>query len=58
MKALDRHVERGFNPDRKETHWGKRKLKGGTSCNLDHNLEPARDDRLELMVQINSKQRD
>jgi len=29
MKALDRHVERGFNPDRKETHWGKRKLKGG-----------------------------
>jgi hypothetical protein len=31
---------------------------GGTGCNLDHNLEPARDDRLELMVQINSKQRD
>jgi hypothetical protein len=29
MKTLDRHVERGFNPDRKETHWGKRKLKGG-----------------------------
>jgi hypothetical protein len=29
MKALDRHVERGFNPDRKATHWGKRKLKGG-----------------------------
>jgi hypothetical protein len=28
MKALDRHVERGFNPDRKETPWGKRKLKG------------------------------
>jgi len=21
------HVERGFSPDRKETHWGKRKLK-------------------------------
>lgn len=27
MKALNRHVERVFNPDRKETHWGKRKLK-------------------------------
>ena len=27
MKALNRHVERVFNPDRKETHWGTRKLK-------------------------------
>ena len=27
MKALNRHVERVFNPDRKETHWGKRKPK-------------------------------
>ena len=27
MKALNRHVERVFNPDRKEAHWGKRKLK-------------------------------
>ena len=26
MKALNRHVERVFNPDRKETHRGKRKL--------------------------------
>ena len=26
MRALNRHVERVFNPDRKETHWGKRKL--------------------------------
>jgi hypothetical protein len=26
MRALNRHVERAFNPDRKETHWGKRKL--------------------------------
>jgi hypothetical protein len=25
--ALNRHVERVFNPDRKDTHWGKRKLK-------------------------------
>jgi hypothetical protein len=27
MKALNRDVERVFNPDRKDTHWGKRKLK-------------------------------
>jgi hypothetical protein len=27
MRALNRHVERVFSPDRKETHWGKRKLK-------------------------------
>ena len=27
MRALNRHVERVFNPDRKETHWGRRKLK-------------------------------
>ena len=27
MKALNRHVERVFNSARKETHWGKRKLK-------------------------------
>jgi hypothetical protein len=27
MRALNRNVERMFNPDRKETHWGKRKLK-------------------------------
>jgi hypothetical protein len=26
MKALYRHVERVFHSDRKETHWGKRKL--------------------------------
>ena len=26
LRALNRHVERGFNPDRKETRWGKRKL--------------------------------
>jgi len=28
MRALNRHVERVFNPDRKEHHWGRRKLKG------------------------------
>jgi hypothetical protein len=27
MKALNRHVERVFNPERKDTLWGKRKLK-------------------------------
>ena len=26
MRALDRKVERVFNPDRKEHHWGRRKL--------------------------------
>jgi hypothetical protein len=26
MSALNRHVERVFNPDRKEHHWGRRKL--------------------------------
>lgn len=27
MKALNPHVERVFTPARKETHWGKRKIK-------------------------------
>jgi hypothetical protein len=27
MKALNRHIERVFNSDRKDHHWGKRKLK-------------------------------
>ena len=27
MRALNRHVERVFNPERKSHHWGKRKLK-------------------------------
>jgi hypothetical protein len=27
MKALNRDVERVLNPERKDTHWGKRKLK-------------------------------
>ena len=27
MRALNRHVERVFDRERKETHWGKRKLK-------------------------------
>jgi hypothetical protein len=27
MRPLNRHVERVFNPDRKDHHWGKRRLK-------------------------------
>jgi hypothetical protein len=27
MRALNRHAELVFDPSRKETHWGKRKLK-------------------------------
>jgi hypothetical protein len=27
LRALNRHVERAFKPDRKDTHWAKRKLK-------------------------------
>jgi hypothetical protein len=26
VRAINRHVNRVFNPDRKDTHWGKRKL--------------------------------
>jgi hypothetical protein len=26
MKALNRHVERVFDPSRKDKHWGRRKL--------------------------------
>jgi hypothetical protein len=26
MRAMNRHVEREFNPSRKDPHWGKRKL--------------------------------
>jgi hypothetical protein len=27
MRALNRHVERAFDPSRKDHHWGRRKLK-------------------------------
>jgi hypothetical protein len=27
LRALNRHVDRTFNPDRKDTQWGKRELK-------------------------------
>jgi hypothetical protein len=29
MRALNRHVERVFNPERKDHHWGKRRLARG-----------------------------
>ena len=28
MRALNHHIERVFKPERKHSHWGKRKLKG------------------------------
>jgi hypothetical protein len=31
MKALNHHVERVFNRDHKDIHWGKRKSKGDRS---------------------------
>ena len=30
LQALNRHAERQFNPDRKDPHWGRRKLKRDT----------------------------
>jgi hypothetical protein len=34
MRALNRHVERVFNPERKDHHWGKWKLARGTKHRL------------------------
>ena len=31
VSALNRHVERVFDPSRKDKHWGRRKLKRDTS---------------------------
>jgi hypothetical protein len=31
LQALNRHAVRTFNSDRKETHWGRRKLKRDTA---------------------------
>jgi hypothetical protein len=30
LRAINRHAARAFNPDRKDTHWGRRKLKRDT----------------------------
>jgi hypothetical protein len=32
MKALNRHVERVFDPSRKDKHWGRRRLKRDTKA--------------------------
>ena len=40
MRALNRHVERVFNPDRKDQHWGRRKLA------RDHQWKPRNLSRL------------
>ena len=31
LQAINRHVERTFNPDRKDPHWGRRKLRRDTA---------------------------
>jgi hypothetical protein len=31
LQALNGHAERVFDPDRKDPHWGRRKLKRGTA---------------------------
>jgi hypothetical protein len=36
MRALNRHVERVFNPDRKETHWGSGSSRGTNEGLLFH----------------------
>jgi hypothetical protein len=33
MRVLNRHVERVFNSDHKDMHWGRRKLARGTAEN-------------------------
>jgi hypothetical protein len=35
MRALNRHVERVFNPDRKDHEWGRRKAGAGLMPALD-----------------------
>jgi hypothetical protein len=42
MRALNRHVERVFNPDRKEPHWGKRKAEAGSVNDLFCGLTSAK----------------
>jgi hypothetical protein len=34
MRALNRHVERVFNPDRKDTHWGNGSSRGTSDGQL------------------------
>ena len=37
MKALNRHVERVFNPERKDTHWGNGNSREISDCPLPDN---------------------
>jgi hypothetical protein len=39
MRALNRHVERGFNSDPKDQHWGRRKL-ARDRCLMQPNKKP------------------
>ena len=52
MKALNRHAERVFNPDRKDTHWGKRKLKGPMTVLIyvDTSKQVGEPDHLKVFV--------
>jgi hypothetical protein len=38
MRALNRGHVREFNPDRKDTHWGKRKLKSHMAARMAREL--------------------
>jgi len=41
MRALDRHVEHVFNPDRKDHHWARCKLKRYLWPQLSSDIRPA-----------------
>jgi len=55
VKALNRNVERVFNPDRKETHWGNANSRG-TGCDLVHISGIKKTDSVEV-VTVQIKQR-
>jgi hypothetical protein len=38
MRAINRHVERVFNPSRKDKHWVKREIKEGSMTDGQHLL--------------------
>jgi hypothetical protein len=42
MRALNRHHVQGFNPSRKEHHWGRRKLCGHRGVDVRPLFEAAR----------------
>jgi hypothetical protein len=53
MRALNRHVERVFNPSRKEKHWGRQQA-GAGSVSLLYILAllPRRDPRATSMIKL------